>query len=140
GVEALRPEAGVALAGPGDAARHHGLDIRPAEPRPTDGLGQDLAHLLLRERGSETQPLAPREQPVEVVLEAEEPPLPHADDVIGQVGPDEPRVQDRDPRLGDRDVLALDPGAPCRESCAHHAPFSPMDNHAVAAIATSTWD
>src|SRR5207249_3012193 len=107
-------------------------------------------HLALREGGSESQPLATGEEPVEVVLETEESPLPHADDVVCEVGPDESGVQDRDARLGDRDVLALDPRATRLENRAHDRTIlahctrscrvAHVDNPSVAALATPAWD
>ena len=45
-----------------------------------------------------------------MVVEPEEAAAPDPDDVVGEVGADEAGVEDRDACLGDRDVLALDPG------------------------------
>ena len=53
----------------------------------------------------------PVEQPIDVVIETEEPALPHRGHIVGQVGPRESCVEDGDPRLGDRNVMPFDPGA-----------------------------
>ena len=109
-VEARLQAARVALAARRHAAGHDRLDVRLAQPAAADDLGEDLDGLVTRQRRLQPDALAAALEAVEVVVEPEEAAAPDPDDVVGEVRADEAGVEDRDAGLGDRDVLALDPG------------------------------
>lgn len=110
-VEPRGPAAGITLARRGDAACDHGLHVGFAQSGAPHRLDRDLLDLGARPGELQTDPPAPALEPVHVIGQSEEAPLPDPDDIVGEVGSNKAGIQDRDPGLSDGHVLAPDPRA-----------------------------
>jgi len=118
GVEAIADRARIALARQRHSTRRNHLDIGVAQPAAAHALEDDAPDLLAR-RWLQLQAQAAAFEAVEMIVEAEEPALPHRDDVVGAVRARKAHVEDRDPRLGNRHEFPVDPGTTTAEMLVH---------------------
>ncbi len=104
--EAVLGGARVAVAR--DAARHQHLDERVAQARQRDAAVQGLGDGVAVEGDRVEEARDGALEAVEVLLQAEERPVPDVHHVVRRVAAQEAPVQDRDGRLGHRHVAAVD--------------------------------
>ena len=109
GDEAVPAEPRVALGHRDElAARHDHLDVGVLQAGAVDALRQDALQLLRRVGAGQPRARARAQEAGDVVVEPEEAPLPDRDGVVHRVAAREPEVEERDPRLVSRRVLAVD--------------------------------